>query len=467
MCFSRMKGVVSSGSLLLLVLMGLGTAAIRAPTQDTTKALCWIDEGSGVRNTAAEPAAPSPRLQQFCWRSNTTPGVYRQRGTRSENAFGVAARQGWGGRPVSSGTMPSSGRSATSLTTMMAGRSASAARRKENVAGNLFVDESCINCDTCRWMQGDIYVSEGGKSAVARQPETEEEKRGAYRAMLACPTASIRLEAADPVIARDALKDFPFPVDSKRLPGVFHLGFHDENSFGCSPWLVQRAEGNLMMDSPRFHPALAKALEDKGGVSLMVMSHIDDVGDHQRWKERFPGMKRVMHKADVQSYGDTSNVEVQLESDSADGQIGGYDFWCLGEGLRAVHTPGHSRGSITLLYSNSRNKNASNSSNSSNSSSSGNDDKPAAPDEGSGDDEGIAFTGDHLALSGYTGALTGFPRYGYDLKMQSTSMELLARPDVKFRWILPGHGRMTRFNSHEDRTSQILAAAAKTKAGRT
>ena len=37
-----------------------------------------------------------------------------------------------------------------------------------------------------------------------------------------------------------------------------------------------------MMDSPRFHASLAKALEKKGGVSLMVMSHIDDVGDHQR-----------------------------------------------------------------------------------------------------------------------------------------------------------------------------------------
>lgn len=26
-------------------------------------------------------------------------------------------------------------------------------------------------------------------------------------------------------------------------------------------------------------------------------------------------------------------------------------------------------------------------------------------------------------------------RYGYDLAMQSESMELLARPDVKFRWV--------------------------------
>lgn len=38
---------------------------------------------------------------------------------------------------------------------------------------NLFVDETCINCDTCRWMQGDTFVHEDGKSAVARQPETE------------------------------------------------------------------------------------------------------------------------------------------------------------------------------------------------------------------------------------------------------------------------------------------------------
>ncbi len=38
---------------------------------------------------------------------------------------------------------------------------------------NLFVDETCIDCDTCRWMQGDVFVHAGGKSAVARQPETE------------------------------------------------------------------------------------------------------------------------------------------------------------------------------------------------------------------------------------------------------------------------------------------------------
>lgn len=84
--------------------------------------------------------------------------------------------------------------------------------------------------------------------------------------------------------------------------------------------------------------------------------------------------------------------------------------------LQAVHTPGHSRGSITLLYSNnSKNdvddvNNVSSSGGGSNSKINDKHDRTSSPEEDSGEDEGIAFTGDHLALSGHTGALTGFPR---------------------------------------------------------
>lgn len=35
------------------------------------------------------------------------------------------------------------------------------------------MDESCIDCDTCRWMQGETFAHKSGKSAVVRQPETE------------------------------------------------------------------------------------------------------------------------------------------------------------------------------------------------------------------------------------------------------------------------------------------------------
>ncbi|CAM9916399.1 unnamed protein product, partial [Ectocarpus sp. 8 AP-2014] len=266
------------GALLLLLVLGSRTG-VGAISHGPSKGLCWINGAATIKVAGG----PGRRLRDVCGAA----------------ALGPARR-------------------VSSSPTMVAG-SLTKARRAENVAGNLFVDESCIDCDTCRWMQGETFAHKSGKSAVVRQPETEEERRGAYRAMHACPTSSIRVEASDP-IARDALKDFPFPVDSERLPGVFHLGFHGESSFGCSPWLVQRPEGNIMMDSPRFHPGLAKELDAKGGVSLMVLSHIDDVGDHQRqgtthlglgcvWKDRFPNMKRVMHKADVQRYGDTRNIE--------------------------------------------------------------------------------------------------------------------------------------------------------------
>lgn len=67
--------------------------------------------------------------------------------------------------------------------------------------------------------------------------------------------------------------------------------------------------------------------------------------------------------------------------------------FCCDTSYQVVHTPGHSLGSITLLYS-SNNANG----------------KPSAPGRLSGEDEGVAFTGDHLGLSGRTGALTGFPR---------------------------------------------------------
>ncbi len=31
-------------------------------------------------------------------------------------------------------------------------------RRSENVQGDFYVDSSCIDCDTCRWMAPEIYL---------------------------------------------------------------------------------------------------------------------------------------------------------------------------------------------------------------------------------------------------------------------------------------------------------------------
>ena len=64
----------------------------------------------------------------------------------------------------------------------------------------------------------------------------------------------------------------PLPVPE--CPGVFHCGFHSEKSFGATSYLLQRAEGNILMDAPRFNPMLAKRIEALGGVSTIVLSHM-------------------------------------------------------------------------------------------------------------------------------------------------------------------------------------------------
>lgn len=64
--------------------------------------------------------------------------------------------------------------------------------RTQNVPGNMFVDESCIDCDVCRWMCPNVFERKGVKSAVQKQPESDNEKLSAYAAMIACPVGALK-----------------------------------------------------------------------------------------------------------------------------------------------------------------------------------------------------------------------------------------------------------------------------------
>ncbi|MGD1920934.1 MAG: ferredoxin [Pleurocapsa sp.] len=67
--------------------------------------------------------------------------------------------------------------------------------RAENIDGNFYVDSSCIDCDTCRWIAPRIFNRQSSMSAVYYQPQTEAERIGAMQALLSCPTASIGTES--------------------------------------------------------------------------------------------------------------------------------------------------------------------------------------------------------------------------------------------------------------------------------
>ena len=299
-----------------------------------------------------------------------------------------------------------------------------------NVEGTFYVDHTCIDCDTCRWMApgtfGRTTHAPGGQSYVYQQPEGTPEVDAAVQAMISCPTGSIRTNA--PLTkTKDVLDTFPILVD-ERLPQVFHLGYHSPKSFGAASYFLKggtdKSPYNVMYDSPRYSSRLANLLEAAGGVQLMVLSHKDDVADHERWKERFPAMTRVMHQQDVRGpsswpYIDMTGIEMQLDGDGP---------WQLEEGLKVVYTPGHSAGSITLIADATR----------------------------TGGD-GVAFTGDHLALNGRLGRLDGFARYSDDTFQQADSIQKLAEEEVL--WILPGHGRRIRFEDPASRERELQRAA--------
>ncbi len=260
-------------------------------------------------------------------------------------------------------------------------------RHAANVEGPFYVDTSCIDCDTCRWMAPQTFHDIGDQSVVHVQPRDEDERLAAAQALLACPTASIGMHA-DAGLVRRAQASFPIPV----ADNVSFCGYTSKHSFGAASYLVIRPEGNVLVDSPRFAAPLVKKLEELGGVQWMFLTHRDDVADHARFAAHFK-CTRVMHADDVTQ--GTREVEMKLE---------GQQPAALAPDLLVIPTPGHTRGSAVLLH------------------------------------RKFLFTGDHLAWSAGRGHLYAFRTamwYRWDVQIES--MKRLR--EFEFEWVLPGHGR--------------------------
>ena len=273
-------------------------------------------------------------------------------------------------------------------------------RRDQNVAGDFYVDSSCIDCDTCRWVAPQIYSRAGSQSIVHHQPATDSERVAALEALLACPTASIGTQNK-PTDIRTVQQKFPLQIEDN----VFYCGYHSKKSFGAASYLIQRAEGNVLVDSPRFTPPLVKRLEEMGGVKYMYLTHRDDVADHLKFHDHF-GAQRILHADDV--LVGTKNVEIQPS---------GTEPLSLADDLLIIPQPGHSAGHTVLLYQHK-----------------------------------YLFTGDHLAWSARLNQLYAFRNFCWNSwTKQIESMKQLANytQDYAFEWVLPGHGRRFWATSEE------------------
>jgi len=377
-------------------------------------------------------------------------------------------------------------------------------RLEENAPGILYVNDKCINCSACSQFAPETFKRSSitNHHIVHQQPPTDTTSiddtnfttlQNARAAMAACPVSAIRstsMEDEDVENIQGAKRNFalnpkvnnlplPFPKvlweqkegeDEDNDFGIWFLGHHCEGSFGAMPYFVKGRNHNgeivsVIVDVPRCTASSIEAVKsllppNNHGKIYMLLTHVDDTADHQKWKEEFPDIKRIFHSGDLGSYnwiGDESleDVEVLLheKSNVEDGELVG---WSLDGDLMQIrklpdideslgssttspssltslmsdkdakypgdflilHTPGHTPGSISLLF------------------------YPHQPPHKRS--HGTIFTGDTLAYTTRDGGhMTGFPLYAKEDR--SRQVETLHRIQDLSPWydcIAPGHGHV-------------------------
>ena len=269
-------------------------------------------------------------------------------------------------------------------------------RLAENVAGDFFVDSTCIDCDTCRQLAPQTFAEGEHYAFVHEQPATNEARRHALHALVSCPTGSIGCLGDEKPGA--VMDDFPLVVEEP----VYYCGFNSPKSYGGNSYFVRHPAGNWLIDSPKFLPRLVKRFEELGGIAHIFLTHRDDVADARLYGERF-GSQRIIHRTELASQPE---AEVILE---------GNDPTELAPGFLAVPTPGHTEGHCVLLLQNR-----------------------------------FLFTGDHLDFDRSHRRLSASHDYcWYSWPRQVEAMQRLA--DFRFEWVLPGHGQRVHLPAAEMR----------------
>jgi glyoxylase-like metal-dependent hydrolase (beta-lactamase superfamily II)/ferredoxin len=258
-------------------------------------------------------------------------------------------------------------------------------RLANNVGDNFFVDSTCINCDTCRQLAPATFAENDDFSSVYRQPVGDAEVHAAYQALVACPVGSIGTLQGDKAQMQQAVASFPFQLDTH----IYYNGFNSEKSFGANSYFLRHPDGNWLIDSPRYVRHLVTAFERMGGIKYIFLTHEDDVADAGRYAAQF-GATRIIHSADADA------------EPGAEWVIEGLDAVEVGPEFRIIPVPGHTQGSIALLYA-----------------------------------DHYLFTGDHMGWDRDVNGLRLATVYVWNEEILRRSTARLL--DHRFEWVLPGH----------------------------
>src|SRR6266487_4519202 len=289
-------------------------------------------------------------------------------------------------------------------------------RLDNNVGDNFFVDSTCINYDTCRQLAPATFAESDDFSSVYRQPVGDAQVHAAYQALVACPVGSIGTLQGDKAQMQQAVASFPMKLarEGARLgapgpegegpvfagPGwegaisgcdshIYYNGFNSEKSFGANSYFLRHPDGNWLIDSPRYVRHLVTAFERMGGIKYIFLTHEDDVADAGRYAAQF-GATRIIHSADADA------------EPGAEWIIEGMDPVEVGREFRIIPVPGHTQGSMALLYA-----------------------------------DRYLFTGDHMGWDRDVNGLRLATVYVWNEEILRRSTARLL--DHRFEWVLPGH----------------------------
>ncbi|MFH7334276.1 MBL fold metallo-hydrolase [Streptomyces sp. KHY 26] len=249
-----------------------------------------------------------------------------------------------------------------------------------------YVDDRCTNCDVARQLAPDLIDEKDGRSRIVRRPETEEENRRLHAAVFACHTRSIRPATGRP---DETLDPFPLALDDT----VLLCGHNSRRTAGANSYLLRRPSGTLMMiDTPRWSPALADRYTALGRITDVLLTHRDHAAHGRRYADHL-GARLWIHEGDIDAATDADRV------------IRGLDPREIDDGVTVHPLPGHTRGSVLYLA-----------------------------------DDRYCFSGDSFYWSRSLGDLTvAHSVTWYSIEELAASLARTA-DRLRFEWVLPGHG---------------------------
>lgn len=201
---------------------------------------------------------------------------------------------------------------------------------RENVEGNFFVDDTCINCDACRKLAPSIFGDNFNHSYIKKQPVNEIEIFETKQAIISCPVGSIGTrERLNLTLAIDS---FPKEIENN----IYLNGYNHKSSFGADSYFIKTDHGNWMVDSPRYTKHIVEKIKSLGGIKYIFLTHRDDVADAAKYAKEF-GATRIIHEDELTAQPDAEMVLTDNKDIFID------DF-------QIIHTPGHTKGHLVLVW---------------------------------------------------------------------------------------------------------------------